>query len=179
MVAGAIVASLDACGNRGSGDAATTTTPATSAPTVDPTTSTTLNPATEVEQAYLAFHEMLVRLREAPDPDDPEIDQLTTGQTKAGVVNSQSTMKTLGERATFGPRGSVAVLDVSFTEPDTAVVRSCAVEDITVIVRESGSFGPTVTTYWTDYTLRRLNGRWSVNSSDGIEKLEGEQPCDA
>jgi hypothetical protein len=177
MLAGAVVASLVACGNRGTGDVATTTTSPPSMPAADPTTSTTLDPATEVEQAYLAFENMFTRLRASPDPEDPEIGQRTTGQTKNGIINSQTTMATARERVTFGDRQAVHVLGVEFNENDLAVVQSCAVEDITV-TNAAGSEQRTLATYWTDYLLSRIDGEWLVGSSEAIKKVEGERSCD-
>jgi hypothetical protein len=179
MVAGAIVASLAACGNRGSGDAATTTTPATSAPTAHPTTSTTLDPATEVEQAYLAFDAMYTRLREDPNPDDSEIAVRTTGHTKDALISSQTTAKTLGERAIFGPEGRVEVVRVDLVDGDTAIVRSCVVENLTITNPAGGKHGPEIGTYWTEYTLSRVTGSWKVSSSEAIRKQDGQQPCEA
>jgi hypothetical protein len=178
IVAGVSVVSLAACGNRGTGDAAPTSTPATSAPPADPTTSTTLDPAVEVERAYLAFEDMFTRLRENPDPDDPEIGQRTTGKAKNDIVNSQTTAKTFGERAEFGPRDSVDVIDVDLAW-DTAVLRSCAVEDITITNTGGGQIGPRLTTYWTSYTLSRAGDGWVVSSWEAIKKEDGERPCDA
>lgn len=178
VTATVLIATLAACGDDGgSGDAGTTAATSTSTTTV-PSTSTTLDPASEVEQAYLAFHDMYTRLRETPDPDDSEIPERTTGHTRDALVSSQTTAKTLGERATFGTEGRVVVLGVDLVESETAVVRSCIVENLTITNPGGGRRGPEITTFIVDYTLSSDDGNWRVSSSRAVEKRDGQQPCE-
>lgn len=163
------------CGGDRSGEAATTSTPPT--PVVE-TPPSTLDPETEVEQAYLAFEDMFRRLRENPDPDDPEIAQRTTGETREAFVKAQTTMKTLGERATFGDKQALSVLSIEVTDVDLAEVHSCAIEDKTV-TNSNGAQQHELMTYWTRYTLQRVDGMWLVSSSSAVDRREGVQACDA
>ena len=167
VVAGCGDGEGDDDGGGSSSDGSTTTTVAS--------TTTTLSESEEVEAAFLAFDAMLDRLREAPDPDDPEIAQRASGEALASITDAQTTMYTLGETAVFGGRHATHVLGVE-VEGDVAVVHDCSVEDRTVNT-PSGPDGPFLTTYWTDWTLVRVNGAWLVDHSVGVRRIEGERPC--
>lgn len=170
---GGLVVGSAGCGGDRTGEAATTSTPTTAVET----TPSTLDPETEVEQAYLAFEDMFRRLRENPDPDDPEIAKRTTGQAQNDIVNALTTAASLGERATFGSGDAEYVTGVELADSH-ATVHSCAVEDITITNSAGGTIGPRVTTYWTKYTLRRQGGAWLVTSWEPVRKVDGEQSCE-
>ena len=140
-------------------------------------TSTTLSPTQEVEAAFLAFDAMTLRLRAAPDPDDPEIAQRASGDVLAGISQSQTTQLTAGLRAEFGARQSIQLLDVSMVDSNTATVLGCAVDDRTEIT-PTGAKGPFVETYWTEWTLVKVDGVWFVDHASPIERRDGEQPCE-
>lgn len=145
--------------------------------TVEPTT-TSLSATQEVEAAFLAFNSMMDRLREAPDPDDPEIAQRASGETLAGIVDAQTTLQTTGFSARFGERDSVEVLSVTLVDADTALVRDCQVEELTEVNASGEQNGPFVHTFWTEWTLIKDGAAWLVDSSDGLERREGEHPCE-
>lgn len=144
---------------------------------VEPTT-TSLSITHEVEAAFLAFNSMMDRLREAPDPEDPEIAQRASGETLAGIVDAQTTLQTTGFSARFGERDSVEVLSVTLVDADTALVRDCQVEELTEVNASGEQNGPFVHTFWTEWTLIRDGAAWLVDSSDGLERREGEHPCE-
>ena len=141
-------------------------------------TSTTLTPTQEVEEAFLAFNAMMDRLREAPDPDDPEIAQRASGETLVGITDAATTMQTTGFSARFGERDSVDVLSVTLVDPATAIVRDCQVEDLTEVNAEGETNGPFVRTFWTEWTLIKVDDAWLVDSGNGVERREGVHPCE-
>src|SRR5690606_4312907 len=124
------------------------------------------------------FEDMFRRLRENPDPDDPEIAQRTTGKTKAALMSSQATAKTLGERAEFGPETDIAVLTVDLVGTDAAVGRSCVHESLTLTNSAGVRAGPTVTALLVDYKLTDDAGRWRVASSEEVKRYSGQHPCE-
>jgi len=139
-------------------------------------TTTTLSPTQEVEEAFLAFNRMLLRLALSPNPDDPEIVQRASGDSLAGVVDFQTTLQTTGQRVEYGARRATHVLDVSMVDAVTATVLDCTVDDRTEIT-SSGASGPFLETYWTEWTLRQVDGAWFVDSGNPVEMQQGEQPC--
>lgn len=164
-------------GGGGDDDDGGGSSPDDSTATTAESTTTTLSETEEVEAAFLAFDAMYTRLRESPNPDDPELAERASGETLAGITDSQTTMRTLGETAVFGERQATHVLGVEFPEPETAVVRECTVEDRTVNTR-TGPDGPFLATYWTDWTLLRVDGIWMVDHSKAIRRAEGEHSCE-
>ncbi len=163
VVAGCGGGEGDDDGGGSSSDDSTTTTVAS--------TTTTLSESEEVEAAFLAFDAMLHRLRESPNPDDPEIAERASGETLAGITDSQTTMRTLGETAVFGERDAIHVLEVEFDDADDGDWCSSArVEDMTTMTRRRARSVPFVTTYWTEWTLVRVDGTWMVDHSRGIRR---------
>lgn len=177
VVAGAGVA---ACSGGDGGDSAEgeeSRSPTTAAEAPE-TTSTTLSPTQEVEEAFLAFDAMTHRLRESPDPEDPEIAQRASGETLAGITDATTTLQTTGFTMRFGERDSVQILSVTLVDPATAVVHECTVEDLTEVNAAGETNGPFIRTFWTEWTLVKAGDAWLVDSSDGIERREGEHPCE-
>lgn len=143
----------------------------------DGATSTTLSPTQEVEQAFIAFNLMVERLAQAPNPDDPEIAQRASGETLAGIVDSQTTLQTTGVRAEYGERQATEVLGVTIVDESTALVSECTIEDL-LEVGPSETRGPFVTTFWTEWTVRRVDDAWFVDSFERIGEQAGEHPCE-
>ena len=140
-------------------------------------TSTTLSPTQEVEAAFLAFDAMVERLAQAPNPDDPEIAQRASGEILAGVQQSQTTLRTTGYRAEFGERQATHILEVSIVDAATATLLDCSIDDRTEIT-PTGAKGPFLETYWTEWTLRQVEGVWYVDSGDAVDMQQGEQSCE-
>lgn len=170
------VAGGTACG--GGGDSAEGEESGATTTSTPESTTTTLSPTQEVEEAFLAFSAMVDRLREAPDPNDPEIAQRTSGETLAGITDAQTTLQTTGVSARFGEQSSVQVLSVTLVDPTTALVRECKVEDLTEVNPAGETNGPFVRTYWTEWTLLRVGEAWLADSSEGIERRDGVHPCE-
>ena len=173
------VGGVAACGGSGGGgDPAEGEESRSSTTTASPeSTTTTLSPTQEVEEAFLAFKAMLQRLAQSPNPDDPEIVQRATGDTLAGVRQFQTTLQTLGHRAEYGARQATHILAVSTVDAATVTLRECTVDDRTEIT-PTGTIGPVLETYWTEWTLREVDGTWFVDGSEAIDMRQGEQPCE-
>lgn len=171
------VGAVTSCGGGDDGGEPDESASETTATSVESTT-TTLSPTQEVEAAFLAYNTMTDRLREAPDPKDPEIAQRASGETLAGLIDAQTTLQTTGFSARFGERDSVQVLSVTLVDPDTALVRDCQVEDLTEVNAAGETNGPFVRTFWTEWTLIKVDDAWLVDSSNGIERRDGEHPCE-
>lgn len=171
------VAAVTWCGGGDDGGEPDESASETTATSVESTT-TTLSPTQEVEAAFLAYNTMTDRLREAPDPEDPEIAQRASGETLAGLIDALTTLQTTGFSARFGERDSVEVLSVTLVDANTALVRDCQVEDLTEVNAAGETNGPFVRTFWTEWTLIKVDDVWLVDSSDGIERREGEHPCE-
>jgi hypothetical protein len=165
------------CGGGGDEDEETGDRPSDATSTTVEATTTTLSVTEEVEAAFLAFNDMVTRLVQAPNPDDPEIAQRASGETLAGVTDSQTTLQTSGYRIEFGDRKSTEVIDVTLIDAGRATVLECSVDD-RIEITPSESNGPFVQTYWTEWTLLLVDGVWLVDSSIGIERREGEHPCE-
>ena len=169
---------LTACGGGGDDPPADGAAAAEESSTTAEQPTTTLDTYGEVRAAFLAFNSMTDRLRESPNPDDPEIAQRASGETLAGLTDAQTTLQTTGFSARFGARDSVEILSVNLIDASTAVLRDCQVEDLTEVDPSGQTNGPFVRTFWTEYTLIKVGEAWMVDSSDGIERREGEHPCE-
>lgn len=170
------VGAVASCGGGDDGGEPDESAAETTAPSVESTT-TTLSPTQEVETAFLAFDAMTLRLRATPSPDDPEIAQRASGETLAGIRRSQTTQHTAGLRVEFGERQATHVLEVSMVDSGTATLLGCTVDDRTEIT-PSGTKGPFLETYWTEWTLLKVDGTWFVDSATPVDRREGEQPCE-
>jgi hypothetical protein len=109
-------------------DDPTTTEPAEgSSTTADPTTAAPSVEA-EVEAAYLGYWEMAERLAQAPDPDDPEIEERSTGRVRNELVDNLTTMRTQGLRIEFGPSNGHDVVNVEINGA-SATVSDCVIDE--------------------------------------------------
>jgi hypothetical protein len=155
--------------------------PDDTSPTTERTTertTTTLSPEAEVEAAYLAYRDMVTRLLQAPDPDDPELGERTTDPNRAFLVDRLRALVQQGQRLRFGPDYEYDVLAVSI-DGDQATVRECTVDDAQTVAATSGEvLSEGVTTELLEATLRRNSGKWRVTTVDGIEHWEGAVTCE-
>jgi hypothetical protein len=92
------------------------------------TTTAPADPKAEVEQAYRAYNAMVDRLFAAPDPDDPQITQLATGDARDQLVSALSAFVATGDVAHFGPTRSLTILTIDVSG-DEATVRACFVDE--------------------------------------------------
>ena len=127
----AVLALSAACGGSDRDDAdddPTTTEPAEeSSTTADPTT-TAPSVEADVEAAYLAYWEMVERLAQAPEPDDPEIEARSTGRVRNQLVDNLTTMRTEGQRIEFGPSNGHDVVNVDI-DGASATVSDCVIDE--------------------------------------------------
>ena len=172
-----MIAALLAAGCGGGEDEQTGDRPSDAPTTTVESTTTTLSVTEEVEGAFLAFNELSDRLRESPDPEDPALAELASGETLAAFTDALTTFQTTGWSARFGERDAVHVLSVTLVDAATATLLECSVEDRTEVKPSGETVGPYLDTYWTEWTLRNVDGSWRVDSSDAIERREGEHPC--
>jgi hypothetical protein len=108
-----------------------------STPDTATTTPTSLSPEAEVEQAYRAFEAMLIRLGPAPNPDDPEIAQRTTGEFRGRLERILTDRRARGlivkAGAEAGPT-SVAVV----ANGGSATVKACYVDQAAIVNKRTG-----------------------------------------
>lgn len=145
--------------------------------TSSPTT-TTQSPEAEVEAAYLAYRDMVTRLLEAPDPDDPELNERAADPNKAFLIDRLRTLVEQGRELRFGSEHGYEVMSVS-VDGDDATVRDCTVDDAQTVDAASGEVvSEGVTTELLEAALRRSDGMWRVVTIDGIEHWEGAVGCE-
>lgn len=92
--------------------------------------------AADAQAAYVAYQEMLERLVIAPDPDDPEIAERSTGTAHDDVVELLGGYDGNGQAVEFGTRHEHHVYDVA-VDGDTATVLDCFVSDARVVDESS------------------------------------------
>jgi hypothetical protein len=137
----------------------------------------------EIEDAYRAYNAMVERLLQAPDPNDPELQQRATGAALDRLVTGFADLVTTGDVGRFGPTRSLTVLTIDVAG-DSATVRACLVD-------ESGRYDAVtgeavvplmVGTFIDTATLERDEGAWRVNSIKNPgpdERWDGVSTCGA
>jgi hypothetical protein len=158
--------SLAACG--GDGEEADEHDPTTTAPNDDPSTDdpTTTEPSVEaeVEAAYLAYWEMAERLAQAPDPNDPEIDDRSTGRVRNELVDNLTTMQTQGQHIEFGPSNAHDVVKVDING-GSAIVSDCVVDEGVQVDDSTGERVEfSATAGLLEATMVNSEGGWIVES---------------
>lgn len=132
----------------------------------------------EVETAYLAFAEMGARLLAAPNPDDPEIRERTSGEAQANLIDGLTSLRDANERYELGPNYEHEVLSIDVADGSaTAVV--CVVDDIRLLDAATGDVKGqgTTTAQWT-VSLIRSNPTWVIDRIDESELGQGVLPCE-
>jgi hypothetical protein len=170
-----------ACGGD-DGEAADEDDPASTAPaeesstTVDATT-TVPSVEAEVEAAYLAYWEMAERLAQAPDPNDPEIDERSTGRLRSELVDNLTTMRTQGQRIEFGPSNGHEVVNVDI-DGTAATVSDCVVDEGVQIDDATGeSVDFPATPGLLEATMVNSEGGWIVESISKPPAALVEETC--
>jgi hypothetical protein len=145
-----------------------------------PTTTTTLSPEQEVEQAYKDFIAMVTRIYLAPDPNDPEIAERSTGEARANFEATLMRMQSEGTVIRIGQEDRQTILSTAISG-DSATLSVCFVD-------QSGTFDAatsaeveamrTVTTL-DETTLLRQGGMWRVSriTNQPGNMWEGEYSC--
>ena len=164
-----------ACGDDGDAEAASETP----SPQSQDTTTTTVTPEAEVEAAYLAYWDMLDRLSQAPDPNDPEIAQHVSGEALLEVIDGLRTLRAQGHVAQIGPQYAHSVLTVE-VRGNRAVVRDCVVDDSTIVNEATGQVieGGEAATGVLEVTMLVRDSRWQVDSVDRVSTEPGVTACE-
>src|SRR5829696_6935205 len=149
-------------------------------PTTAPVTTTTTSVESEVEAAYTAYREMVTRLLQNPDPDDPEISQRATGGVRDQLRSSLRSLRDQGRAIRFGEYYSYDVLGVTVRDGGAATVKACLVDDGETIDVASGDVisGGTATGIIT-VSLELVDGSWLVSLTPEPEFIdEGVASCE-
>ncbi|HMG43644.1 MAG TPA: hypothetical protein VK611_20100 [Acidimicrobiales bacterium] len=134
---------------------------------------------TAVRQAYVDYQTMFERLVIEPDSDDPEIEQLTSGDELNHVVDVLTRYETRNQAVEFGTRQEHNVFDVQLhTNGRTAVVLDCNVSDARVVNASTrgvlsrdpeGGAANVVTA-----TVVLSDDAWTVDATDAIPLQPGQ-----
>lgn len=166
---------LAACGGDDSTGASTTDPPRTESP------STTLAPAeqaeAEVRAAYDAYWAMSERLAAAPDPNDPEIAERTTGGARDALTTRLTQLMTEGLAIIFADGNAHTVTSVR-TEDTTARLRDCHVDAaMQVDVASRQIVEEATSTFLLEVTLTLEGNSWKVSRLSDIDSWAGSVPC--
>lgn len=143
-----------------------------------PTTDPPDNPEAEVESAYLEYRDLVQRLLESPNPDDPELEDFATGENLEFLRSQLGSLETQNRALRFGSGYSVDVLAVT-VDGSAATVRDCTVDDAQTVDASSGEIvSEGVTTELLEAALTEEGGRWLVASIERLGQWEGAVPCD-
>jgi hypothetical protein len=183
--AGALVAvalTLLACGgsNDAGGETTTTEPPDTSTTTLTP--STTLDPVQQAEAdvraAYDAYWAMSERLAGAPDPQDPEIAQRTTGSARDALITRLTDLLTTGHAVRFGDGNVHDIGDITIDD-ETARLRDCHVDDARQTDVSTGETTlEAIATVLLEVTLANEGGSWKVKQLAEIDAWQGAVACE-
>lgn len=177
----AVALPLVACGgDDAGGDTAPTTEQPDTTTTEAPTT--TLSPEqqaeAEVRAAYDAYWVMSERLAAAPDPQDPEIAERTTGSARDAVTTLLTQFLTQGRTVDFLADYSHDVLSVEL-DRTSALLRDCYVDHAAQLDAETGEIVLEATaTLHLEVTLVAESGAWKVSNVNRLDAWEGTVPCE-
>jgi hypothetical protein len=145
----------------------------------DSTTSTTKSPEAEVESAYLGYWDMLSRLAAAPDPEDQDIAQRASGEALLEVKAGLTSQLSQGQIARTGPAYGHTVTSVEVAD-DRATVRDCAVDDSTIVDKETGETvgGGEAATGLIEAELVHDGDSWKVDAVDVLQTWPGATECE-
>ncbi|HEY3141073.1 MAG TPA: hypothetical protein VGJ86_08080 [Acidimicrobiales bacterium] len=149
---------------------------AESSSTSSTTTPTTVSPEAEVKTAYKAFADMGARLLQAPNPEDPEIAQRTSGEAQADLITGLTQLRDAGQHYELGPQYGQEVLSVALTDTG-ATGKVCVVEDSQLVASSGEVLAQGVTTVVWTVDLVEPAGTWFVDRIVEGEVQEGAVPC--
>lgn len=154
--------------------APTTAGPTTTAPTPEPSVGTQRSPIrwlgptaagaeAPVQQATRSYWSMVVRLAEKPDPDDPQIAQLTVDPQAGQLVTLFTNVKAQGVVQRGPIDGSVVVGQVG---GETATATTCLDQTLTRLYDRAGTARPGSSGTRSQFavTLTRVGGTWKVSN---------------
>jgi hypothetical protein len=146
----------------------------------DPTdpTPTTQSPEAEVEAAYLAYWDMVVRLTAAPASDASEVTDRAAEPMRGRFIDSLDALNDAGQAIHTGSRHEHDVSDIAI-EGDSAHLRDCGVDDSAVIDESSGALvQEKLTTELLEVDLVRGGADWRVQNIVRVDSWDGKVPCD-
>jgi hypothetical protein len=155
--------------------------PDTSRPPADVSSSTapptTRSAESEVEEAYLAYWAMTVRLQQAPDPDDPEIRVRAVGQAADALTDGLTTLRARNHVVHVGDRYAHEVISVEFDDRG-AIVRDCFIDDAATVDSSTGErvSGGLVSGLLVAI-VQEVEGNWRVSELEIQETHEGAGRC--
>jgi hypothetical protein len=173
LAVAATVAALPSCGGDDDDDRPPSSTAA------PPTTSPEDATKAEVEAGYMAYREMADRLLQDPDPDDPEIEERTTGETKSQLTASLQALQDDGRAVRFGDQYQFKIVDVELLDAVTAIAKDCVVDDSQTIDARSGEvLSEGLATALFSVTMKLEDGAWLVSSTPDPDTVwEGVDGC--
>jgi hypothetical protein len=136
----------------------------------------------EVEAAYRAYIAMGQRLVAAPNPDDPEIPERTTGSALARVKAVLADDLARGHVIRTGPASSQTILSID-VDGDQATLRACFVDESGLFDAATGAeIEPVrIVTAIDTVVLQRESGAWRVSNQKtpaADEQWEGATTCE-
>ena len=135
----------------------------------------------DVEQAYLAYWDMVTRLESESPTQDPEIAELTTGPALVKLTSELAMLELSDQVNQHGPGYEHQVLSVDLGDGATsseATLRDCFVNDTTVVGRETGdpvADQPGTTTALLEVTMVSREA-WQVQSIETLDSFDGDSP---
>ena len=149
--------------------------------TAGPSSTSSSDVNADVTKAYLAYWDMYFRVNDPPNPDDPQITELTTGPALPALLDIIHTNASQGLVFRLPANGvgkhTVKVLSVDGT---TATLQDCSVDDGQVIRASSGEVvNGDVVTKLINATLTNDSGQWKVSQYDFVQRTPGVAECGA
>ena len=178
------VVALAGCGGGGSdaearGEASTSTVAPTT--TEAPTTTTTEPPSDEaaVLAAYEGYWDAIAVANDPPNPDEPRLGMVMTGELLQSVRDKTQQNADLGYvlRRPRPSQFSISDVRISVAGED-ATLAACVVDDGQVVQQKTGLvLNDRVTSGHVDVGLRREAGSWKVVNHVYLDKREGASAC--
>jgi hypothetical protein len=140
------------------------------------------DPEADARAAYVAYQTMFERLAVAPDSDDPEITELTSGAELNHVVDTLTEFENGGLAVVFGDDHKHNVYEVTVgADGVSATVLDCFISDARVVNADTRGIvrgdpeGGTATVV-TASVVRDAEGTWKVDAT-GSEDVEPNGAC--
>jgi len=178
VLATLLAVALAGCGRSGGPerDPGTTGTPTTR---LAASTSAPADPAKAVLAAYLRFWQLWLEDNDPPNPDDPRLAVVETGDQLTGTRSAIRNNLRNGLVIKL-PAHSVSRDDatVELTAPDMAVVTDCSIDDsMEVVVKTGQVINGTVQTILIKSDMALVGGAWKVSYSRFVHTWEGQVAC--
>lgn len=142
-----------------------------------PAAPATTSPESEVESAYLAYWDMVVRVTGSPQADNTEIAQHAIDPARAELTASVTEFRAAGQAVEIGPEYRHTVSDVAVAG-ELATLSDCAVDDASVVIVASGEVArQSTTTSALTVNLRLKDGAWLVENVTSTRDWDGVTEC--